>query len=153
MLNIPQAPTPFSENKINENNSNPNIKKESKEFKLSFNNKEFKIKIDLNEEKQLINISSILNEEIARIEYIKDLSMEELIIKNKLFKSFDIINEAFNLLNELFEKNKISIKEYIENSIIKLEIKLSSLSGEEQTFDIELYKKEVNKDIIINKLI
>lgn len=123
------------------------------EFNLTFNNISFIIKLFLDEEKQLINILSNPKEKFIRVQYERCLSMEELISKNKQFKSFDNLDEALSLLIELFKKNKIVIKEYKENLQIKLEIKLLSLSGNEQTFDIDLYKKEINKDALIDQLI
>jgi hypothetical protein len=123
------------------------------EYNLTFNNITFKIKLFLDEEKQQINILSNPNEKFIRVQYERLLSMEELIAKNKQFKSFDSIDEAFALLMELFKKNKIIIKEYKENLQLKLEVKLLSLSGNEQSFDINLYKKEIKKDILIDQLI
>ena len=151
-MNLIQAPTPFSEDKALSNELI--LTKKPYDYNLVFNNdKSFNIKIFLNEEKKLINISAMLNEEYTCFEYVKLLSLNELITKNKQFKTFDYINEAYNLIIKLFEKNKITIKEYIENVKIILEIKLLSLSGDEQPFDIELNKEEINKDIIINKMI
>ena len=147
-----EAPTPFFEANKKENINN--ITKDIHEFTLTFNdNKSFKIKSFLNEEKKIIIISAILNEEFSIMEYEKLLTLDELIKQNKQFKTFDYINEAFYLIIKLFEKGKMTIKEYIENELVKLKIKLLSLSGDEQSFDIDLNKKEINKDIIINKLI
>ena len=126
-MNLIQAPTPFSEDKALSNELI--LTKKPYDYNLVFNNdKSFNIKIFLNEEKKLINISAILNEEYTYFEYVKLLSLDELITKNKQFKTFDYINEAYNLIIKLFEKNKIAIKEYIENIKIILEIKLLSLS-------------------------
>ena len=126
-MNLIQAPTPFSEDKALSNELI--LTKKPYDYNLVFNNdKSFNIKIFLNEEKKLINISAMLNEEYTYFEYVKLLSLDELITKNKQFKTFDYINEAYNLIIKLFEKNKIAIKEYIENIKIILEIKLLSLS-------------------------
>ena len=155
-----EAPTPFYEknnNKMNKNNENININditKDNHEYNLIFNdNKSFKINLFLNEEKKIINLKAILNGEFTIMEYEKILTLDELITKNRQFKTFDYINEAFYLIIKLFEKGKITIKEYKENELVKLEIKLLSLSGDEQIFDIDLGRKEINKDIIINKMI
>ena len=123
------------------------------EYNLIFNSITFKIKLFLNEEKQRINILSNLEEKFIRVQYERLLSMEELIAKNKQFKSFDTLDEALSLLIELFKKNKIVIKEFKENLQLKLEVKLLSLSGNEQSFDIDLYKKEINKDALIEQII
>jgi len=125
----------------------------NEEFNLTFNNIKFKIKLFLDEEKQLINILSNPNKNFIRVKYERLLSMNELISKNKQFKSFDTLDEALTLLIELFKKNKIIIKEYKENLQLKLEVKLLSLSGDEQSFDIDLYKKDINKDELIDQLI
>ena len=150
---LPQAPTPVNDEQNIIYEKSPNIKDIS-EFILKYiNNKSFKILLSLNEEKQIINITAASNEEFSQIQYEKFISLDELITKNKLFKTFDNIEEAYTLIKELFQKEKISIKEYKENKTIKLEMKLLSLTGEEQLFDIDLYQKELSKDQIINQLI
>ena len=80
------------------------------------------------------------------------MSFDNLILKNKQFKSYDSIDEAFNQIIKLFQKEKIIIKNYTEKEII-LEIKLSNLAGDEETFEIILEEKKINKDIIIKELI
>lgn len=148
---FPEAPTPLIEtNKpIDDNNT-----KYSHEYKLNLNEeKSFKLFLLLNEEKKYIIIKAIPNEEFSQKEYEVFLSLDELIIKNKQFKMFDYINEAFSLIIKIFDKDRVIIKEFKKDELIKLEIKLLSLTGEEQIFDINLYQKDLNKDQIINQLI
>ena len=123
------------------------------EFTLKHNNQLFKVTVSLNENKKLINITCQLADLFPLLEYQKSLFLDELINKNKQFYSFHNIKEAFNLIIELFEKNKVFIKQYKEKEMIKIEIKLSSLIGDEQSLDIALYKKEISKDNLINQLI
>ena len=146
---------PIFETENGEKDMEQNKVSQMHEFQLLFNNNtSFKIKVSLIEEKQKIFLSAIENQDFIRKEYKTLLSLQELITKNKQFKSFDNIYEAFNLIIKLFEKKKILIKDYKEeDKRIKLEVKLLSLSGDEQSFIIDLYQKEINKDILIEQLI
>ena len=153
-MSLPQAPTPMNKLSDNKEKFNPQKTKDIHNFNLNFSNeKSFSIKLGLNEKKDYFFISATLNKELSTIEYQKNFFLVDLINKNKQFKIYEKINEAFYLIIELFEKGKISIKEYKENELIKLEIKLSTLSGEEQIFDIDLLKTEINKDKMIEQLI
>ena len=148
-----QAPTPFP---INNEDYFKNIPDELiNKFNLNFiNNKkiEFSFIIKTGLYKNNIFIIAKNNKEFSLNEYKNFLSFDNLILKNKQFKSYDSIDEAFNQIIKLFQKEKITIKNYTENEII-LEIKLSNLAGDEETFEIILEAKKINKDIIIKELI
>ena len=62
------------------------------------------------------------------------------------------IKDAYNQIIKLFEKEKITIK-YFSDKEMKLELKLLNFTGEEETFNIMLYKQEINKDSLIQELI
>ena len=148
-----QAPTPFP---INNEDYFKNIPDELiNKFNLNFiNNKkiEFSFIIKTGLYKNNIFIIAKNNKEFSLNEYKNFLSFDNLILKNKQFKSYDSIDEAFNQIIKLFQKEKIIIKNYTEKEII-LEIKLSNLAGDEETFEIILEEKKINKDIIIKELI
>ena len=152
-MSLPQAPTPFNKLSSNKEEFNLETIKDIHEFNLRFNDLSFIIKLGLNMPKNYFFISSTLNKEFSIIEYNKLFFLVDLINKNKQFKIYENIKEVYNLMIELFEKEKITIKEYKENELIKLEIKLSSLSGDEQIVDVDIFKTEINKDRIIEQLI
>ena len=146
----PETITPCINDEIDNDNKFIN----EKEFTLNHNNNQlFKVTVSLNENKKFIGITCQSADLFPLIEYQKSLFLDELINKTKQFYSFHNIKEVFNLIIELFEKNKVFIKQYKEKEMIKIEIKLSSLIGDEQSFDIALYKKEITKDNLINQLI
>ena len=147
-----QAPTPFPDNdEINEDYFDF---KDVHNFKISFNknNENILFNIQTGLYKNKIVIIAKENKEFIFNEYKTLLSLGNLISKNKQFKSYDSIKEAFNQILKLFEKEKFVIKEYNEKEIV-LEIKLSNLLGEEEIFEINLYIKKIDKDIIIKELI
>jgi len=150
-----QAPTPFSCNNDRNNIIEQNVLKEVHNFKL-FYNKNQNEKVSFNITTGLFNNNIYIfakeNKEFALNEYLIELSLDYLILKNKQFKSYDSIEEAFNLIIKLFQKEKINIENYSENEMI-LQVKLNNLSGEEETFEIILQQKNINKDKIIQELI
>ena len=147
---FPEIITPNINNKIEDDNKLNDMR----DFTLNYNNdKTFKIILSLNEKRKNINITCTSTDIFTLIEYNKSLILDELIAKNYQFKSFDNIKGAFNLLIQLFEKEKVCIKEYKEKEMINIEIKLLSLLGEEQSVDIRLYQREINKDKKINQLL
>ena len=142
-----QAPTPFP---INNEDYFKNIPDELiNKFNLNFiNNKkiEFSFIIKTGLYKNNIFIIAKNNQEFLLNEYENFLSFDNLILKNKQFKSYDSIEEAFNQIIKLFQKEKIIIKNYTEKEII-LEIKLS----DKETLEIILEAKKINKDKIIKE--
>ena len=124
-------------------------------FFISYNNYQnkfalFNFKIGLHQNN--IYIISKEKKDFNIKEYKSVLNLENLILKNKQFKTYDNINDAFNQILKLFEREKIKIK-YFSEKEMKLEINLFNFTGEEEKFDITLYKQEINKDSIIQELI
>ena len=124
-------------------------------FLISYNNYQnkfalFNFKIGLYQNN--IYIISKEKKDFNINEYKSVLNLDNLILKNKQFKSYDNINDAFNQILKLFEREKIIIK-YFSEKEMKLEIKLLNFTGEEEKFDIMLYKQEINKDSLIQELI
>ena len=86
-------------------------------FNLNFiNNKkiEFSFIIKTGLYKNNIFIIAKNNKEFSLNEYKNVLSFDNLILKNKQFKSYDSIDEAFNQIIKLFQKEKIIIKNYMK---------------------------------------
>ena len=135
------APTPAC---FNENNK---IKSQS-EYKLSFNNQDYSVKITLS------NNLSINVEELDSFSlYFTDLNLEQFCNFNKIFKQYDTLEECYDCLIKFFEKNKVKIDKEGENISIKLQI--NSLFGETEEINIPLNlmpsensnNKKVNKEI------
>lgn len=151
-----QAPTPFACNNDNKNNIiDQNVLKKVNNFRLIYVKNQNE-KIEFNITTGLFNNNIYIfakeNKEFELNEFLIELSLDYLILKNKQFKSYDSIEEAFNLIIKLFQKEKIIIGNYSEKELL-LEIKLSNLSGEEESFRIILQQRNINKDIIIQELI
>ena len=135
-----QAPTPFACNNDNKNNIiDQNVLKKVNNFRLIYVKNQNE-KIEFNITTGLFNNNIYIfakeNKEFELNEFLIELSLDYLILKNKQFKSYDSIEEAFNLIIKLL-----------------LEIKLSNLSGEEESFRIILQQRNINKDKIIQELI
>ena len=134
------APTPvgFSENNI----------KSQFEYKLNFNNQQYLSKIILS------NIITINLEDLdSCFLYFTDLNLEEFHSFNKIFKQYETLEECYECLIKIFEKNKVNIDKEGENIFIKLQI--NSLFGETEEINIPLKQKssEKAKDKILYKKI
>ena len=99
-----------------------------------------------------ISISSKEKKDFNLNEYKNVFTLDNLKVKNKQFKSYDNIKDAYNQIIKLFEKEKIIIK-YFSDKEMKLELKLLNFTGEEEAFNIMLFKQEINKDSLIQELI
>ena len=121
----------------------------SKEYKVESEGKIFNIKIILSSN-IIIEIYEL--EEIQDSFYFKEFSLEDLLKINKIFKVCETINEAYDILEEIFESKKSSIKPKEDNSLILiLDIRLPG--GKIQNTEISLDKKEINKNKIIEALV
>ena len=126
----------------------PKVQK-SKEYKVESEGKIFSIKIILSSN-IIIEIYEL--EEIQFSFFIKEFSLEDLIKINKIFKVCETINEAYDILEEIFESKKSSIKPKDNNSLILIwDIRLPG--GKIQNTEISLDKKEINKNKIIEVLV
>ena len=121
----------------------------SKEYKVESEGKIFNIKIILSSN-IIIEIYEL--EEIQYSFYFKEFSLEDLLKINKIFKVCETINKAYDILEEIFESKKSSIKPKEDNSLILiLDIRLPG--GKIQNTEISLDKKEINKNKIIEALV
>ena len=77
------------------------------------------------------------------------LNADELSILTK--KKIKNVNEAYDFINNIFEGNKVAIKEIKKNRYIKINLKIDTDNGDENK-DIELVYNENNKNTFIEKL-
>ena len=82
----------------------------------------------------------------------KSFSLDNLIHISRGFKICENIDEAFDILEEIFEGKKATIKIVNENSIL-LAINVSLPGGTIQEGILELNKKEMDKNTLIENLV
>ena len=127
----------------------PPIATKSKEYTLNSEAKTFKIRI---------NLSSKITMEANELDKIKGLfysnifSLEDLVQLSRGFKICEDINEAFDTIVQIFENKKADIKYNNENEVLLI-IKVDLPGGKVQEVNLTLYKKEMNKDLLIDELI
>ena len=129
--------------------SPPSVVQNAKEYKLESEDKIFKIKLSLS--------SNIIIEihELNKIQgsfYIKEFSLDELVKISRGFKICENINDAYEILEDIFEAKKYSIKLKEDNSII-LNINVFLPGGRTQSAELSLNKKEINKNVLIEELV
>ena len=129
--------------------SPPSVVQKVKEYKLESEDKIFKIKLSLS--------SNIIIEihELNKIQgsfYIKEFSLDELVKISRGFKICENINEAYEILEDIFEAKKYSIKLKEDNSIT-LNINVFLPGGRTQSAELSLNKKEINKNVLIEELV
>ena len=125
------------------------ISKEYKEYKLESESQVFNVKIILSSN-IILEIYEL--EKIKDFFYINEFSLEELIELNKIFLMCEKINEAYEILEEIFDNKRSSIKLKEDNSLILI-INVGLPSGKTKEVELPLNKKEINKNKIIEELI
>ena len=123
--------------------------KKSKEYKLALDNRTFKVKLSISSS-ILLEINEL--EKIMNVFYEKSFSLENLINLSKGFRVCENIDEAYDIFEEIFEAKKAQIKNINENSIL-LVINVSLPGGKIQQAELELNKKEMNKNLLIENLV
>lgn len=123
---------------------------ESKVFRTESEGKKFDIEIIL---------SSNITFEIKELEtiqymfYYNEFSLEKLVKLNKIFKVCETITEAFDILVEILESERFSIKQNKDNSIILI-IEIQPPVGKTHKVELSINKKkELNKNVIIERLV
>ena len=91
-------------------------------------------------------------EKIKGILFLGDSSLEDLVKLSRAFRICDNINEAYDIIEKIFDNKKASIKNINEN-VVTLIINVSLPSGKIDEVDLKLNKKTINKDLIIEELI
>ena len=113
---------------------------ESKEYIFTKDDNTFRIKINKTSDNLIIRT----------LNYESKLTIE---ILSKLTKQrIETLDEAYELLNNLFEDNKVTIKDFEVSKIIKLQIISTDYIGKKRNIDIDLLFDSKNKDFIINGL-
>lgn len=147
-----EAPTPFQRENIN-NSQNNEIEdvsfSQSSDFKFLYQDKNFIITIGIIPEKQYIYFRA-KQEEILTYLYERKMNLGELMDFDRLFKSSEDIEQAYNEILSIFQNKDNSIKEIINNKLILL-INISYL-GNSRVNNLELIKKSQNKDLLIENL-
>ena len=154
-----EAPSPFGElsdekfNKFGEtpikNDNNQNLINNT-EFKIIFDNKTIVFTISMTEDKQYIYMQSKEENNYSYFFEIK-MSLIDLIKFDKIFKTCDDIEDAFNSFIVIFKNEKNYIKEINDNKLI-LSINILNLDSSFREKNLELVKKSQNKTIIIDNL-
>ena len=129
--------------------SPPSTSIKSKEYNLIYDKRSFNLKLSLSsnivfEMKELEKIKGIL--------FVGDSSLEDLVKLSKVFRICDNINEAYDIIEKNFDNKKASIKNINENEVTLI-VSVGLPSGQIDEVNIKLYKKAINKDLIIEELI
>lgn len=142
-----EAPTPLPKIEIN-NDENISFS-QNKDFIFLYQNKPFIITISLTTDKQYLYIQA--KEEGVLLDcFEKKMNLLELMEFDKIFKSSDNMEEAYNSMLSIIQNKDNSIKEIINNKLIII-INISYL-GNSRTNNLELIKKIQNKDFLIENL-
>lgn len=158
-MTTPDLITKESDNKISgtKNRDKPKEKGnniisliKSTEYKLEYKNKTYITTLSMTSDKQYFNIQS---KEEGNITYYfeSQMKLEELMKFDKIFRTCDDIEEALVSFNSIFTSEKNSIKEAINDKLIII-INIRQLDGSFKAKDLELLKKSLNKDTIIDNL-
>ena len=123
--------------------------KKSKEYKLILDNKTFLIKLTLSSD-ILFEINEL--EKIMAVFYSKSFSLGDLIQLSRGFRVCENIGDAFDILDEILEGKKAKIKNINENSITLI-INVSLPGGRLQEVELDLNKKEMDKNTLIDNLV
>ena len=127
----------------------PPIAVKSKEYSLKFDAKMFKIRLNLSSK---INIEANELGKIKGVFYSNIFSLEDLVKLSRGFKICEDINEAFDIIEQIFENQKANIKYNNENEVLLI-IKVDLPGGKVQDVNLPLNKKEMNKELLIDELI
>ena len=120
-----------------------------KEYKLESEGKSYSIKTSLSS-----NISIEIYE-LGKMQgdfYTNEFSLDTLIGISKGFRICETIKEAYEILQEILEAKKSTIKMKENNSIVLI-IEIGLPGGKTQKAELSLNKKEINKDILVEELI
>ena len=119
------------------------------EYKLESEGKSFSIKISLSS-----NITIEIYE-LGKMQgafYTNEFSLDTLIGISKGFRVCETIKEAYEILQEILEAKKSTIKMKENNSVVLI-IEIGLPGGKTQKAELSLIKNEINKDILVEELI
>ena len=130
----------------------PNNMKFTNEYNLNFDNTDYLLKlgtIPISIEELIIFVQE--NNDINAFYYQGSFSLEKLQNMNKFFRQFDSIDEIINMLKEIIEEKKISIKKI--NNDLAFALKIKKLGKGEEEINILLTKTNISNQKIIENLI
>ena len=117
------------------------------EYILQSNERQFLTLIYL---KEKIQITVIEIEIISSSYFYTELSLESLCKYNKIFKQYDNLEDAYNGIQKLFEKENIKV--YAKNGYISLGFIMNSASCDSEEVIIKLEEKKMSKEEIDEKV-
>ena len=136
-------------NKINPYNVSQMLIK-TVEYKLSYQNKNFILKISMTSDQKYLCIQSLEENNIINFYELK-ISFEQLIKLDKTFKICDNIEDGYNSLKIIFQNKKNVIKE-INNDKLILSIFILQIDATFKEKNLELLKKKQNSNALIENL-
>ena len=116
------------------------------EYTIQVDNMQFLAMIYL---KEKIQLSLIEIEVIPSSYYYTELTLESLCAYNKIFKQYDTLEDAYNCIKKLFEKEKIKIYNGDNLSIVFI---MNTASCDNEEVIIKLEEKKLSKDEIDEKI-
>jgi len=121
----------------------PEKQLESKEFTLNKDNNKYHIKIGKTTDKIII----------SSLNYEGKFNLDDLIKISKLFAICKSVDEVYEFLINLFSRNKVIIKEIINNKVLKLYLTIyNNIKCFEEKVEIILINNKNNKFSIINEV-
>ena len=137
----------------NINNNQEQMNKELKgisEFKFIYKNKTYSTLISLSTDKKYLNIIA-KEENILNFYYESKMKFEELKKFDKIFRICDDIEDSLNSMITIFKSENNKIKE-ITNDKLTLSINIRQLDGSFKTTDLDLFRRNQDKDVILTNL-
>ena len=119
----------------------------TKEYKIKSDNKEYLALLYL---KEKIQITLLETKIISTSYFYIDLNLETIYKYNKIFKQFDSLNDVFDCIQKLFEKELIKI--YNNNDDISLGFIMNSASCDNEEVIFKLKEKKMDKDEINERI-
>ena len=118
------------------------------EYTIQSDNKQFLAIIYL---KEKIQLTLIETEIISSSYYFIELTLESLCKYNKIFKQYDTLEDAYNCIQKLFEKEKIKIYNNY-NDYLSIGFIMNSATCDNEEVIIKLEEKKMSKDEIDEKV-
>ena len=146
------APIPcFQKPSLNEENKNLNVELiEKKEFQIDYNNKKYDIILSKTINKEYIVFQCCERDNKYNI-YETRLNFDDLIRINKAFKICESIDDAYKIIFNKFNENKIFLQETIDYKVKILYFSLANIiTGEEQKIEIEI-KNDSKESYLMDK--
>ena len=151
------APSPMTIEKIatpGDNNNTTTTKEDElikfTEFKMQFNNKSFNIIISMTSDKQYLCVQSKEEGNFAFL-FENKMNYLELMKYDKIFKTCEDLEDAYNSMVVILKNEKNIIKEIKDDKLI-MSIFILNLDMTFREKSLELIKKNQNKDVIIQNL-